>query len=248
MSNQAVPIPKPMSMKNLSILAFLLICQTAFAQRTTFSVGLNSGVSRFGGASAQKTTSTGTGGFFCQCSPNQAGYLGSVPTYTYGGSLTVQHEFKNHFLLELEAGYENLRTRVDIDEFQIDDMIMRTENAYNITRNHFINLFPSAGYNFPLAENLDISVRGGADFGLGLSSSSRLVVPEMFEDDQIVDREGLAPGLDFRPRIEAKISGKRLGLTVSYAHGLSNWLNGWAGGATDLHMRAWRIGVQYRIF
>lgn len=235
-------------MKILSILPFLFICQIGLAQRTTFSVGINSGVSRFTGASAQKTTTVSTGGLFCNCLPSAAGYLGSVPTYTYGANLTVQHEFKNHFLLGLEAGYENLRARVNIEEFQIDDMIFKTENAYSITRNHFINIYPSAGYNFPLAENLNLSLRGGADFGIGLSSSSRLVVKEVFEDDKTTDRDGLAPGLDFRPRIEAKISGKRLGLAVSYAHGVTNWLNDWAGGPTDLHMRVWRVGVQYRIF
>ncbi|SEI72378.1 Outer membrane protein beta-barrel domain-containing protein [Dyadobacter sp. SG02] len=235
-------------MKILSILSFLLICHIGLAQRTTFSVGLNSGVSRFAGASAEKTTSSSTGGLFCNCTPSAAGYLGNVPTTTYGASLTVQHEYKNHFLLALEAGYENLRTRINVENFQVDDMIFKTENAYNITRNHFINIFPSAGYNFPLAENLDLSLRGGADFGLGLSSSSRLVVREVFEDDHYTDRDGLTPGLDFRPRIEAKISGKRLGLTVNYAHGVTNWLNGWDGGVNQLYMRVWRVGVQYRIF
>ncbi|MGX5856793.1 outer membrane beta-barrel protein [Dyadobacter jiangsuensis] len=235
-------------MKILSILPFLLICQIGLAQRTTFSVGLNSGISRFAGESAEKTTTSGTGGPFCGCALREASYLGNVPTITYGGNLAVQYEFKNHFLIGLEAGYENLRTRINVEQFQVDDMIFNTENAYSITRNHFINIFPSAGYNFPLADNLNLSLRGGADFGIGLSSSSRLVIKEVFEDDQHTDRDGLAPGLDFRPRVEAKISGKRLGLAVSYAHGATNWLNGWAGGATDLHMRVWRVGVQYRIF
>ncbi len=235
-------------MKILYILPFLLFCQMGLAQRTTLSVGLNSGISRFAGPSAQKTTSSGTGGPFCNCALREASYLGNVPATTYGASLAVQHEYKNHFLLGLEAGYENLRTRINVENYQIDDMIFNTENAYSITRNHFINIFPSAGYNFSLAGNVDISLRGGADFGLGLSSSSRLVVREVFEDDQYTDRDGLAPGLDFRPRIEAKISGKRLGLTVNYSHGVTNWLNGWAGGPTELYMRVWRAGVQYRIF
>lgn len=237
-----------MSMKILYILPFLLFCHIGIAQRTTFSAGLNTGISRFTGASAEKTTSTSTGGLFCNCVPRAAGYTGNVPAVTYGANLAVQHEYKNHFLLGLEAGYENLRTRINIEEYQIDDMRFKTENAYNITRNHFINIFPSAGYNFPLAENLDLSLRGGADFGIGLSSSSRLVIREMFEDDQFTDHDGLTPGLDFRPRIEAKISGKRLGLTVNYSHGVINWLTGWAGGPTELYMRVWRVGVQYRIF
>ncbi|HWV30058.1 MAG TPA: outer membrane beta-barrel protein [Dyadobacter sp.] len=235
-------------MKILSILPFLFICQLSFAQRTTFSAGLNSGVSQFTGPSASKTTTSSTGGPFCNCEGRASSYLGSVPATTYGASVAVQHEFKNHFLLALETGYENLRTRINIENFQVDDMIFATENAYNITRSHFINIFPSAGYNFPLDENLSLSVRGGADFGIGLGSSSRLVVKEVFDKDQYTDHSGLGDGLDFRPRIEAKISGKRLGLAVSYAHGMTNWLNGWAGGPTELHMRVWRVGVQYRIF
>lgn len=235
-------------MKILYVLPFLLFCKISLAQRTTFSVGVNSGVSRFTGPSAEKTTSSGTGGPFCNCAMREASYLGSVPAATYGASLAVQHEYKNHFLLGLEAGYENLRTRINIEQYQIDDMIFNTKNAYSITRNHFINIFPSAGYNFPIADDLDLSLRGGADFGIGLSSSSRLVIRDIFEDDQHADRDGLAPGLDFRPRIEAKISGKRLGLTVNYSHGVTNWLTGWAGGPTELYMRVWRVGIQYRIF
>ncbi len=235
-------------MKILSILPFLFICQIGLAQRTSFSVGLNSGISRFAGASAEKTTTSGTGGPFCGCLLREASYLGNVPAITYGANLAVQHEFKNHFLLGLETGYENLRTRINVEQYQLDDMIFKTDNGYSITRNHFINIFPSAGYNFPLVENLDLSLRGGADFGIGLNSSSRLVIKDVFEDDQYTDRDGLAPGLDFRPRIEAKIAGKRLGLTVNYSHGVINWLNGWDGGINQLYMRVWRVGVQYRIF
>ena len=156
---------KPRSMKILYILPFLLVSQIGLAQRTTFSVGLNSGISRFAGASAEKTTTSGTGGPFCGCLLREASYLGDVPAITYGANLAVQHEFKNHFLLGLETGYENLRTRINVEQYQLDDMIFKTDNGYGITRNHFINIFPSAGYNFSLAENLDLSLRGGADFG-----------------------------------------------------------------------------------
>jgi hypothetical protein len=233
-------------MKIFYILPFLLSCQIGLAQRTTFSVGLNSGFSQFFGKSAVKSASVMTPDPLSSGLPRASNRLGGSNAATFGASVSVSREFKNHFLLGLEAGYEMLRSRTDIEVFQVDDMLMQTD-GYNINNNKFINLFPSAGYDFLLGEKVRLAVTGGADFGIGLSSKSKLVVPEHY-DNMYSNNEGLVPGLDFRPRAQIKVSGDRLGLALSYAHGITNWLNGWAGGATDLHMRAWRIGVQYRIF
>lgn len=235
-----------MSMKIFSILPFLLICQIGFAQRTTFSVGLNSGISRFSGASAHGTTSLTIGGSFCHCESQAASSLGNLPAATVGASAIVQREFKSHFVVSLEAGYEILRTRIKVDQYQLDDMIVKTDGV-NITRHQFVNAFPSAGYNFRLNETLNLTVTGGIDLGFGLKSSSRTTIPD-FSENLYTDQDNLVQKVDHRARIQAKLDGKRLGFTASYAHGTRNWLNGWAGGPTDLHMRVWRVGVQYRIF
>lgn len=233
-------------MKIIYILPFLLFCQISFAQRTTFSAGLNTGLSRFAGPSAHRTTSMVSGGPFCNCASSPASSLGNLTAATLGASAIVQREFRNHFVASLEAGYEVLRTRIIVDQYQLDDMIITTDGL-NITRNHFINAFPSAGYNFRLSETLNLTVTGGIDLGFGLKSSNRLTIPD-FSKSYYSDLPNLVQKVDHRARIQARIDGKRLGFTASYAHGTRNWLTGWAGGPTELYMRVWRAGVQYRIF
>lgn len=233
-------------MKTLYVLPFLLLGHIGLAQRTTFSAGLNTGLSRFAGPSAHRTTSMVSGGVFCKCESRAASALGDLTAATVGASAIVQREFKNHFVASLEAGYEVLRTRIIVDEYQLDDMIMKADGV-NITRHQFINAFPSAGYNFRLNETLNLTVTGGIDLGFGLKSSSRMTIPD-FSENVYTDQDNLVQKVDHRTRVQARLDGKRLAFTASYAHGTRNWLSGWAGGPTGLYMRVWRIGVQYRIF
>jgi hypothetical protein len=234
----------PDSMKiRLFIIAFL-ISVTAFAQKTTVSVILNAGASSFRGANAITTTQVGTGGYFCGCLLREPESFGTKGALSYGTGLSLQHATKKRFVLGLDAAYEILRTKTLVDTYTIDDILMNVEGR-NVSYNHFINLFPHAGYQFKLGEKMALQVVGGADFGIGLDSYDKLTInnyikKEYRNTDNITN-------LDFRPRLQAELSRGRVSVVTSYSYGLVNWLDDVDGADPHVYMNVFRIGLKYRI-
>jgi hypothetical protein len=232
-------------MKFLYLFLLSFPFQVALAQKTVLSVNLNGGLSSFRGASAVGSQDIYTGGIFCNCSPSPASSFGAKSAFAYGAGLTIQRELRSRVLIGLDAGYEVAGSKIAVNQYVMDDMVMPTQGK-SVSYNHFINLFPHIGYRIPVAENVKVSIAAGTDFGIGLSSYSKLKIPEYFKE-RIRESNDRIPGLDFRPRIQFQVSYRKVGLYVSYSHGLTNWMGDWVGGNPEAYLKVFRLGVQYQL-
>ncbi|WP_031529357.1 outer membrane beta-barrel protein [Dyadobacter crusticola] len=233
-------------MKLIYLLLFPFLLQPALAQKTSLSVYLNGGLGSFRGVSAVKTTSIRTGGPFCRCEGSSANSFGAKNAVSYGAGLVLQKQFKSNVLLGLDLGYELLRTKATIEELQLDDMIMQIAGGKSVSYNHFANIFPHAGYQFNVKDDLHIGLSAGADFGIGLDSYHKHTAPDVFK--RYYDNTDIIPGLDFRPRLQLEVGSDKLSLTAGYSYGLKNWMGNYDGGNPRAYMDVIRLGVQYRLF
>jgi hypothetical protein len=170
---------------------------------------------------------------------------------SYGVALQQQRVTKGRLLLGLQAGYERLRSRVNLvllyypGADYLPSIGGRSGRTHLI--NEFVNVHPFVGRRFGLGQMLTLDVTAGADLGLLLHSQEK----GRATDDQghavTSDLERPQPGLDLRPRLNLTTYYKRTGLSLGYSHGLTNYRRNWVGGVNEACAQVWRLGVVYRL-
>jgi hypothetical protein len=219
-----------------------------YGQKMEFSAQLNSGVSRFGGESAAKVSAillsnSGGAGHYTN-SP-----YGSRYSLNYGVSGQAQLVTANSFLMGAQVSVEQLRSRVEVmSVFHSDPPAVHyySGEGKTVLKADFINLQPYIGKRLNMGE-MDLDLTFGTDIGfcqkLKEKGEIRLDDGTRYE----TDRERSKPGIDLRPRLGATVWSKHVGLSLSYAHGLTNYQANMDGANSKVYMRATRLGLLYRL-
>ncbi|WP_018477388.1 outer membrane beta-barrel protein [Pontibacter roseus] len=238
-------------MKKLYLLMLGLCCGSiAYGQKVETSVFLNSGLSRFGGESADKTTSvsiysSGTPTYY-----NNNPY-GSRFALTYGGGLQVQLVASKGFLLGTQVSFEQLRSRVEIDvvhgQWTWSSSTSHAADGASQMKANFVNLQPYLGWRVMGNDKLDVDLTMGTDVGLNQKMAEKGKATIQDGTTFRADREYDKAGIDFRPRIGAAVYKGNLGASVSYAYGLTNYQGNLDGLNSKVYMRALRMGLHYRL-
>jgi len=242
-------------------LSLFFILTSLHAQKIEFSVQANSGLFHYSGKSATTVS------LIHQGPPNIPNYTnnpyGSKNGFGYGVNLQGQFISKGGFIAGLQAGYEMLKSKVDINGILLyNDIAIDYLPSANFAapapveakgqtylKNKFINLSPYVGYRINL-KKVKLDLMPGIDLGFGLSTYENGKATTADGSNTTVQtdlKRGKAP-TDVRLKFAAALVYDRFGLTASYAHGLTNYQADIIGDADfKAHSELMRFGVSYRL-
>lgn len=254
--------------KHLLVLAGLvLISSSLFAQKFELSVQANSGLFHFSGKSATTTSQIIQGSATGDPKNYTNNPYGKQNGFSYGGNLQGQFVTKGGFICGLGAGYEVLRSQVDIDKYT--PIVYYNGVIFDITsndpsfpvkghtnlQNQAINLNPYIGYRLQL-KKVKLDILPGMDIGFMLKTRDKGKVKDNDGKVYTVDYERSKSPTDVRLHLGVVATYGKFGLNAGYAYGLTNYLSGLVStsnsnqgeaGSFSAHSRLMRLGVSYRI-
>ncbi|HSI78732.1 MAG TPA: hypothetical protein VK957_22755 [Lunatimonas sp.] len=170
---------------------------------------------------------------------------GSLGTVSYGLGISVQKETEGQLVFGIEVSVESLASRQHIRS--VSGMIpeaINTDAGKHVYRTSFLKFFPSIGRSINLIPRLKSTVMIGPDLGIGLKSQNIYDVTIESQEWNWTYRTNGAK-IDFRPRIEFINYLGKMGLSLGYSHGLTNYPE--ASPSESANSRYLRVGFQYRI-
>jgi hypothetical protein len=234
-----------------------LIClfagSTLFAQKLEITAGAYSGLFKYAGKSTAASS-------FINASSNAI--ISSYANNPYGNKFgfgfgvngQAQLVGRGGFILGLQAAYEQLKSKIDIDQVSVfnppssSPAVNGQAEGSTALKNNIINLNPYLGYRIPMP-TVKLDVLAGAD--VGFISSTREKGSARASDGNTyttnLDRTTIKKDLRLRFGLAANLS--RFNLNASYAYGLRNYMEGYIGGGShNAHSEVIRVGLGYKIF
>lgn len=237
-----------MSIKNLLITvlfqSFAII--SAFGQSTELSIHLNSGLSSFGGESAGEST-------FININENP-----SIDNYTnnpygkkmglsYGLAAQVQRVTENKSILGLQAGFEMLRSKIDIERIEgYFDLRIHTAEGQTVLQNTFANIYPNFGHRF-MFKSVALDLTAGPEIAFFLNSKEKGEATEIGGNVVTTDYERNHPTADVRGRFALTAKYQQFGISLGYSYGLTNYTRNMEGGDRENFARLIRFGFAYTL-
>jgi len=245
-------------MKILTLtLSVFFILTSVYAQKIEFSVQANSGMFSYAGRSAVSNA-------LIHQSPQQVPNFtdnpyGDKSGFGYGGSFQAQAVCKSGFIAGLQAGYELLKSKVNINQvlpqYNIEFDYLPNENftsppplaakGETYLKNEFINVSPYIGYRINL-EKLRLDLMPGVEWGFGLNTHEQGAATTTDGNNINVQtdlKRDKAP-VDMRLKFGAAVIYNRFAINASYAHGVTNYQANLIG-VTDfeVHSNVLRFGL-----
>jgi hypothetical protein len=228
------------------------------AQKFEISLLANSGLYHYTGSSTTSTSGIIAGSNAQQNYTNNP--YGNKNGVSYGGNIQAQYIAKSGFITGLQAGYEVLRSEVDINTYYPLVFNVYTDvtgpfaspqipvKGQSVLQNQNININPYIGYRWQ-TNTINIDLMPGIDLGFNIRSYDKGKATDSNGNTYQTDlRRSNAP-TDVRFRLGAAAMYKKFGLTASYAIGLTNFEKNMIGDANyDARSRLFRFGISYRIF
>lgn len=246
--------------KYILVSIMLLALNTVYAQKMELSVQAYSGLFRYAGDCTASTSAIIGGSQNYTNNP-----YGNKNGFSYGIGIQAQHVSKSGFIMGLQGGYEILRSKVLINNYDSPGLFYLTAqgqglgalfssqvNGSSFLQDQSINLSPYIGYRLKF-KRFSIDLLPGMDIGLNLSSydkgeatlinyTSTQALPTYKTDSKRPD----AP-TDVRIKFGSALNYKRVAFTASYAHGLINYEKNMTGGSHEAHSELIRFGISYKL-
>lgn len=238
-------------MKKTFLIITLCVSSFFFSQHAEISVGVNSGLFSFKGISAVNHSSINASDFSNAYTNNP---YGTKSDLALGISLDYKYVLKNNLLWGANVGYENLRSKVNINQVIVNTLafpatIVIGESAAgktNLIYNN-INFFPYLGYRMAV-EKFNFDISAGADLAFILSAKDKgsATTANNITYETSLDRKTIST--DFRPRIQLNAQYKKYGLHVGYSFGTVNYMKDYIGlGDYEAKSRMLRFGLTYQL-
>ncbi|GAA3917953.1 hypothetical protein [Hymenobacter algoricola] len=233
-------------MKSISLLTLgLLLAQLGYGQQTEFSLQLTSGLAAFRG-----TGSTATSIIVAPPAFRSSAYTinpyGRQPGLSYGAATQVQRVGAGHSLFGVQAGYEALRSRVQIANVFTDSDAGISTTGHTRFARYFINVHPFGGRRFAV-KALAVDLTAGPELGILLRNREAGEAKTGQGVTYTTDRRlGARPNFDGRVRLNLTAYYKRTGLSVGYSQGLNDYREG-SVGSGKVYSQVFRLGLAYRI-
>ncbi|QNF33307.1 hypothetical protein HUW51_11415 [Adhaeribacter swui] len=231
--------------KYLFLIILFTSTSVAFGQSLEFSAQVNSGLSWFGGGSAASRSF-----IIVSDVANSANYTnhpyGKMPGVSYGVSAQVQKITSKNWLFGAQAGYEVLRSKLKVNEISsFAARVITITEGQTVLRNTFINTHVFFGRRLHRG-NWDIDVTAGPEMGLGQNSHENGFATENNGNKYISNLDRTHLKTDWRARLQVAAYYRKIGLSLGYAHGLSNYQSNLEGANFKTYARITRLGVIYR--
>ena len=247
----------------LLALSILILSTRLFAQKIELSIQANSGLFHYSGNGAASTSFINQGFDNISDYPNNP--YGNKNGFSYGGDVQAQYVSKSGFIAGLQAGYEVLRSKVDISDYDPITFVLFTGintpaalqipvKGQTFLQGQDIDINPYIGYRLNLGK-IKIDIMPGVDVGFNVNSYDKGSATGTDGTVYKVDYKMPKSPTDIRLRLGIAAWVKRFGLTAGYAHGLTNFASNLdvnAGGtstpAPKIHSELIRFGISYRLF
>lgn len=238
---------KNLCMKKVTTCLFLLFAVKMHAQRTEYSIALNSGLFSFTGKSATSTSFINYNGSLNYSYTNNP--FGSQSGLSYGLSGNVKRISKHYFLVGFDLGYERLISKTSINSVSASTATMTygyDASGKTMLNFDFINFQPFAGYRIN-AGAIILDVTAGMDIAFCLNATEKGNATSVTgtEYSTNVNRKNITT--DLRPRVQLSAHYRKTGIYLGYSLGLYNYQSGIIGGSNDCYSRMLRFGVAYRL-
>jgi hypothetical protein len=235
--------------KTLLFLIFLLLLTKITAQKTEFSIALNSGLLAFSGASAEKTTSI----YLDFGNTHSTGYTnnpyGAKFGLGYSVSTNLKRITKDNIVIGFGLAYETLRSKISIDRIDFygnTTNIPNTASGQTYLRLNCLNFNPQLGYRFHF-NKLTFDIVGGFDIGYILRANEK---GRAVDSDGIIyttARDRKTINVDFHTNTQFCVYYRKIGFSLGFAQGFRNYRAGFSGGTNECYARLIRFGLAYRL-
>jgi hypothetical protein len=225
-----------------------------FAQKFELSVQANSGLFHYSGVSSASVSFISAGATDKENYTNNP--YGNKNGFSYGADIQDQYVSKCGFIAGLQAGYEVLRSKVDINGYIPSGfyLFFTSNGDYQIPvkgqtslQDQDININPYVGYRLKI-KNIKIDMMPGIDFGFNVGSYDKGKATDSTGNVYRTDSKKSNAPTDVRLKFGIAATYKRFAITASYAHGLRNLENNIIGdGSYEVHSELIRFGIAYKI-
>jgi hypothetical protein len=232
----------------LTALSFFFVTQL-LAQKIETSFALHTGLMHFAGPSATSSTAINKGFTNTSTLNYTNNPYGSKNGFGFGIDIQAQLVTKNQFIAGLQIGTEILKSKVDITGINngATPVPSKAEGSTNIN-NHYINLNPYIGYRLPLPK-VKLDILTGLELGYITSSNEKGSAKADNGATYKTNRDTKTVSVDNRLKFGLAAHYDRVGLTATYAHGLTNYLGSMIGSVNpSAHTEVIRIGISFLIF
>ena len=167
--------------------------------------------------------------------------------FSWGVTMQAQHVARKNFISGLQLSYESMATRTKIVSGSDQGNFIPFQKGNATFTYEYINVHPFLGQRFG-NRNLSVDVTVGLDAAIGLYNWENGRATTAANELYLTYRKRSIPGLDLRPRLNATAYYHKVGLSFSYAHGLTNYSAGLVGvSSAETTSQIWRVNAVYRI-
>lgn len=222
----------------------MLLFAKSSGQTDEFSIRPTSGLFSFGGSSAVSSSFI-----------NISDVLG-IPTYinnpygrnsgfSYGLALQEQRISKSDFIFGIQASYESLSSKVNIDH-AYGELNWTLAGGEGRLTYQFLNFQPFFGKRIKILNGITTDMTMGIDMGICMNSKENGSVSTNQGDKFTFSFQPSKQNTDLRPRLELTDYYKKIGLTIGYSYGLTNYASRMDGANMKVYSRMIRLGLVYR--
>jgi hypothetical protein len=227
------------------LLALPLLCLAAIAncQRTTYTVGVNSGYFRYKGDQSVASSSIHA---LPTLGTQLEGPAGRRSGFSYEVSGNIQRITKSKIIFGAELAWQSLQSKVTINGMipsMYSSYIKPTSGMAKLT-SQYICLTPFVGYRL-LNKKVRMDITTGLELGACISRKEDIDATDPDTNENFKGTNDITKRHDLRARLQLNTSMGRFGITTGYSAGLTNYYN------NDAFFTARssfiRLGVNYRI-
>ena len=245
--------------KYFLILVVLLVFNHLYAQKIELSVQAYSGLFHYSG------NGTAADSYIHQGQADGQDYTinpyGNKNAFSYGAGIQAQHITKGGFIVGGGANYEILRSKVNINGYvpnivyefyTIDTYYPNKVSGSSFLQDQTININPYIGYRI-IFKGISIDLLPGADFSFNLNAYDKgkatSTYPPSAQVQQTYQTNFKRPDAptDVRLRFGLAANYKRISVTASYAHGLTNYEKNMTGSNLNARSELIRFGLAYKL-
>jgi len=239
--------------KALLTLLIILVAAQLYSQSFEVTLQANSGLFHYGGSSATSISSISEG--FNRVNYTNNPY-GGKNGFSYSWDLQVQHVGKGGFIWGLQAGYDILRSKENINEyyplffppFGSESYTGIPVKGQTFLQDQDININPYIGYRLQ-TKKIKIDFLPGIDLGFNINSQDKGNATDSENNLYRTNLKLTGAPTDVRPRFGIAAWCGRFGITAAYSYGLTNLDKNTNGdGPYNAHSELLRFGIAYRIF
>lgn len=231
--------------KYFFLMVLFVSVSAAFGQSIEISAQVNSGLSWFGGESAASRSVIIVSDVVSQPNFTNNPY-GNKPGTSYGFSGQVQRVTKRKLVFGLQAGYEVLKSKLDITDVSMDTYkLVLVTDGETILRNNFTNWQFFVGRRLE-RNNWKLDITAGPEVGFCQKSREKGFARSSDGYQYTTNLDRTHPKADWRARLHVAAYCRKIGLSLGYAHGLSNYQANIDGANFKTFSRITRLGIMYR--